>query len=239
MSQGNTTIITALIAALVGGLIGYVLGSGTGSVVPGGRVAELEAQIEQAKRFFPTMPELRTTSGVVKSVSGSTITIDADPSPNPFEAWPKTRDISVGDNTRIVMQEPKDPADYQKEFAAYQKQIERARDAATGAAPAAPGNFPTPPMLFIEREIKPKDIKVGSRISAEAAENIKEATRFEATRILVQPAGAAGVPAGAGVPPAPAPASAPASAPLPTTAPAPAPVPTPAASAPIPNPTAP
>jgi hypothetical protein len=199
MSRGNTTIVTAIIAALIGGLVGFFIAGN--SAVPGGRVAELEAQIERAKRFFPAIPEIRSVSGTVRDVSGSTITIDADASPNPFEEWPTTRTITVGEKTRIIVQAQKDPATYQREFEAYRKQIERRTPAQSGTPADAATNLPTPPMPFEEREIQIDEIELGSRISAEAAENIKTAARFEATLIRVQSVpGGAGMPTPAGVP---------------------------------------
>lgn len=171
--SGALKIITPVATLVVGLVVGFMFGaSGTNS-----EVAQLRAQIEAAKKFFPATPEMRLISGTVKSVSGNTVILESLPSSNPFEDLPKERSITVVDTTKLVSFEQKDQATFQKEMEAFSKQV-----ADTKSAGVSRG---MPPAPFSEKSIKLEDIKVGTMVSVEADENIKDKAAFVATKITM------------------------------------------------------
>ena len=197
--------------ALILALAAFVVGLGIGSFVklPSSPVSretpneKLLRQVEQAKKFFPSMPEMRNVSGVVKQVKDGSFVLQSDPPANPFEDLPETREVIVGDKTAIIKLEQKDPAAYQKEIDMFQKEMESASK--KSSAGITPGSLPTPPNPFKEVKLALKDLKEGERVTVEAKDDIKTAERFEAVRIVVQSyAGAGGATTGgapAGGPP--------------------------------------
>lgn len=172
-----------VVVALV---IGVALGCGIGFY---GTRKSYQAQLERAKQFFPTMSDVRSLSGKVKSIGGNVVTVEIAPLANPFEEWPTLREVVVGKDTKIVKSGLKDPKEFAKEQEEYQRAIAQSqRQSNPAAAPGAqpPAVLPTPPLPFTEKEIAFKDLKVGDQVMVEAKDNIKLVSRFEATRISVQ-----------------------------------------------------
>jgi hypothetical protein len=120
---------------------------------------------------------MRSVSGVIKDISGNTVTIESVSAANPFEALPAERIITITSGTKFVSFEQKDPASFQKEMADFSKNATTSRPGGTPTAPLIP------PMPFTEKNINPSDLKVGMMISAEANENIKEKASFVAVKI--------------------------------------------------------
>ncbi|KKU94153.1 MAG: hypothetical protein UY26_C0003G0304 [Candidatus Jorgensenbacteria bacterium GW2011_GWA1_48_13] len=188
-------ILIIAVAAVLGLAGGFALGFGIADI-------RYQGTLDRARSFFPLVPEMRSVSGSIKKVQGSVLTIETPPSANPFEELPTVREIVVGDATKIVKNEPKDPEEFQKEMEAYNKAFAEAqrKAAATGSAPGAllppaVATLPPLPTSFTEKEIGLADLKTGDQISAEADKNIKTDKRFEATRIVVQGTTAPGGPA--------------------------------------------
>ena len=164
-------------------LVGAVLGFGIGRVGSGGRFGELQriqAQVEQAKKFFPQTPaDIRTISGTVKSVSGSKVTLEIE-SPNPFEDIPKTRMVTISASTKIILQKQKDPAVLQKELAVFDASV---KTLATKPGTPSPA-FPSP---FQETSGVASDLKPGQSMTITADQNIRDAEAFEAREIRLTP----------------------------------------------------
>jgi len=208
MEETNKKVVMLVVVAVVafglGVLVGTQYGGGTSSSST--EVAKLQAQIEKAKQFFPTMPDVRSLTGTVTAVNSNVVTMSVTGNMNPFDDSPTVREVVVTDATVIETQSAKDPAVFQKEVAAYQAEVAKA--AGKGTAPAAIGT--PPPSPFETKKIAVGDLQEKDAITVTAAENIKTAARFNAASIRVQAAaapGAAGTPAGA--PPISAPATTP------------------------------
>jgi hypothetical protein len=180
---GQKIFVLALI--VLSFALGYLLGLGGSAQVLVDKyeseIATLQSQIERAKKFFPSSPEIRVLSGAIQEIKNNTIFLKSGASLNPFEELPEVREVIVTENTKIIRQKPKDSELLQKETADYQKAFEKAQKESSATT-----IFPTPPMPFTEEEIKIADLKVGDQITVEANENIKTKTSFEASRIIVQ-----------------------------------------------------
>lgn len=218
----------AVIALVIGAVAGFAFGRG-GIVGPSPEVTKLRAQVEEAKKLFPPLPEdIRSVSGTVKEISGDLISIETF-SANPFDETPRMRSITADSGTEITRNQPKDSAAYQRELDQYQKSFQSAK----------PGsNLPVPPNPFREVSIDISDIKVGDQIVALANENIRDRMSFKAKSISVSGvAGPAGIPGGV-IPPAPPPPAPSASGPTGSIPPAPPPPPRSGApaGAPVPPP---
>lgn len=173
--SGTMKIVTPIAALIIGAIMGFIVGAGQ----PSSEVAHLQAQIESAKKFFPSIPEMRSVSGTIKNISGDTVTIESANAANPFEVLPAERTITITSDTKITSLDQKDQAMFQKEMAEFSK---------TAMAPRAGDTMVMPPMPFTEKNIKLSDLKVGMTISAEASENIKEKASFVAVKITASTA---------------------------------------------------
>ena len=171
--------------------------------------AKLMSQLEKAKKFFPSIPEMKSVFGTVKEINGNIVRVETGESLNPFEELPAIREVTVTQSTKIVKQEQKSPAEFQKEMEAFQKKMQQNLN---GTAPNA-----VPVNPFMEKELLLSDIKVNDRISAESDKNIKTAAKFEATRIVVSsnnlPAPPTAITSAAAPPPPPAAPAQPSAAP--------------------------
>lgn len=185
-------------ALIAGAVIGY-LGAGY----------QYSAQLDKAKKMFPVQPNMSVISGTVKSISGNTITLQTQPSMNPFEDLPTVREVSVTSATKIVKNELKDPKVYQQEMADYQAAFQTAQKAAAaagGKVPMTSIKWPITPMPSVETAVKISDIKAGDMLMVDAGKDVKMSSSFEAVKITVTGAGAPIVPAGASAAPGAAPA---------------------------------
>lgn len=169
--SGAMNIVTPIAALIVGAIIGFMVGAGQ----PSSETARLQAQIEAAKKFFPSIPEMRTVSGTIKSISGDSITIESANTANPFEVLPVERIITITSDTKISSLEQKDQAMFQKEMAEFSKTV---------MVPQSGNMAPVmPPMPFTEKVITQSDLKEGMMVNVEASENIKEKASFVAIKI--------------------------------------------------------
>jgi hypothetical protein len=182
-----------VIAMIIGGAAGYAGASYQYSA----ELANYSAQIEKAKsafeRVFPVQPTMLSVGGMIKNISGNTITLQASPSINPFDDLPAVRTVTVTSATKLVKNEQKDPKVLQQEFADFQKAMQRS---VPGPGSSVPATLPPTPLKpFNETDIKISDLKTGDNISVEAASDIKTAASFEAVKIVL--ISTSSVPAGA------------------------------------------
>lgn len=193
----NITLIGMAVALVAGGVAGYY-----------GASYQYSGTLTKAKAAFPTQPTMQMVSGTVKSVSGNTVTIQTQPSMNPFENLPAVRTVTVTSTTKIVKNEQKDTAVFQQEMADFQKAMQKSVPV-PGSTSTPAMNLPTPPTPFNETVLKVSDIKVGDMVSVDAGKDVKTAASFDAVKITVNGSiGAPGIggvppPLGAGAPPVP------------------------------------
>jgi hypothetical protein len=195
------SLLIPFITLIVGLGLGYYFGSSSSSLpLPGSSSSDmqkLQQQIEKAKEMFPVAEDIRYLYGVIEDVNQNSITVKTSESPNPFDELPREWNIAIGDNTIIIKQEQKDPAQYQKEMRSYQAKIQKISP--TAGSPSSPGPYPMPPMSYTETSMTVSGLKKGDYVSVTSAENIKQKTTFEAAKIIVQ-SGMPGTLAPAGTP---------------------------------------
>lgn len=168
---------------LIGFGIGFISGRSLGgrsevSRTESAQVQKLRQQIERAKTFFPAISaDVRHISGTVKEVRGKTIVVEILPI-NPFDESPRTRTITIGNETKILRNETKDTAVFQGEIAEFQKAIQ-SQKSGPGAAPISP------PRPFREVSAAFSDIHAGQMISVTAQENIRDKESFTATTVNI------------------------------------------------------
>lgn len=189
-------LLAAAIALCVGIFVGFFLGKRSGAPDQSIRIQKLQSQLEQAKKFFPSLPQnTRSVSGIVKEVRASAIVLETIPA-GPFDESPRMRTITIGKDAKIVKNEQKDPAAYQREIAEFQKTVQEQS--------GKPGLTPVmPPPPFREVAAKISDIKPGQQVSITADENIRDKESFEATQVTIL--GLTGIPGGNMPSPAPPP----------------------------------
>ena len=214
----RTSFLIAFVCFGIGFGLGYYLGGGADALILRQENAQLRSQIDKAKSFFPSVAEVRSLPGTVKSISEQIVTIDVSAPPNPFEEWPQEREVIVTQNTKIVKDEAKKPDVFQKEMEVYQKSMAdfqaRIKEGGVIAAP------PVPPTPIVETTSTIQGIKPGDKITVYASEDVKNQISFEAVRIVVMPTAALGFPSDT-----PSAYDMPLESPLPASPPAPAPLP--------------
>jgi len=171
---GAMKIVTPIATLIIGVVVGFIIGAGQ-SGSSNAEVARLQAQIETAKKFFPSIPEMHSVPGTIKSISGDTIIIESINTANPFEVLPVERVITITHDTKIVFFEQKDQAVFQKEIVEFSKMIK--------TIPSENMISGRPPLAFIEKVITQSDLKEGMTVNVEAAENVKEKASFVAVKI--------------------------------------------------------
>lgn len=175
----NKSIIAGVtvVALIVGGVVGY-LGAGS----------QYSAQLDKAKKAFPTLPATQTIFGTIKSISGNVITLQTQSAVNPFENIPEVRTVTVTSATKIVKNERKDLNVLQQEMADYQKALKSTSRTVPVAGSTTPAiaNMTIPPMPFTQTEIKLSDLKVGDMVSVDADKDIKTEASFEVVKIVIE-----------------------------------------------------
>lgn len=173
INQKNQLMIGLAIGAVLGLAVGMAIGA-PGTPDQSAQVQKLQAQIEQAKKFFPPAPQdIQSISGTVKSIAGNVITMETGTA-NPFDEAPRTRTITTGDQTKITRNEQKDAARFQKEVTAFQKAMQ------SGTNTPIP-----PPSPFRDVAAHLSDIKPGQQIVVTAAQNIRDMESFNAISVSI------------------------------------------------------
>lgn len=122
--------------------------------------------------------EVKTISGVVKEVSGNTLTIKIDPIEPLASPDLDTRTVSINESTRIMVATIKSKATLDKEIAEYQKQIEE-------IAKAGKGDMPNTPEEYIQVVGNINDIG-NHPVTISTNQDIRNQKSFTASEIVVQ-----------------------------------------------------
>lgn len=168
----SKTYLILGVALIVGIAVGYVFGSLAKNQAYQSGLGKGRAEIEEKyqkkiKEIYPPMPELEeifSVSGRIGEIKDKTLILEETIYPaNPFEE-PKVRkwQVKIADFTELVKRIEKTPK-------------EMAEEEILGE-PISP---------FKEIEIEFSDFEVGQKIIAEAGENIKGKTEFEAKKVIL------------------------------------------------------
>ena len=188
MGSKSTFVVALLVAAIAGGagwFLGYQQGAG-----------------KRASLFSVAAPmplDVRTLSGVVKSISEDRFVMEID-SFTPASAASEKRTVIADSSTRIERLDQKDSDIFQKELDAYNSKL-GTWNSSTNSAP------PLPPDLFTHEEISVSLLKAGDVVNVTAAENIATARRFTAVSITVSSLPPVSVSSSVTPPPPPPPAA--------------------------------
>lgn len=186
MYQSKTILISVLLSLIIGLSLGFYFGKQSVSNGGGGQNAGNTLLPGENQSFTPPVPpvlpadiEIRSVSGTIKEIKGNILTVES----YSFIESGKTVSYAVTATaaTKIVLQKQKDMQEFQKEMDAFQKTMQFS----TQKPGQSPATIATPPMLFAEVAIALKDLKIGNRITAEANENVRNKTSFDAIKIMV------------------------------------------------------
>ena len=149
-------------------------------------IERLQSQINRAKKFFPPiLQDIRSVLGIVKELGGDTVVIEIT-LVNPFDESPQNRIVKIANETKIVRNERRDPAAYQREIADFQKKLQAQSN-------NPPSVRATPPNEFSQAPATISDIAVGQQISIATDENIRDKESFTAKTIVILPTLPSGV----------------------------------------------
>lgn len=180
MMNQKIQVFLALVVGFVLGFLGGKVGSFSlsGGLNQSAQIQKLQAQIDQAKKFFPpTQEDIRSITGTIKEVRGSDIVLDVL-TDHPFDGSPATRTVTVGKDTKIVKNEQKDPAAFVREFTEFQKAVTTQKSALSRTSLI-------PPMSFRETPAQFSDMKAHMQVRVNAGENIRDKESFTATAIHI------------------------------------------------------
>ncbi|MFH1255015.1 MAG: hypothetical protein V1667_00880 [bacterium] len=151
--------------------------------------------------FMPMMNEnmeISSVSGEVKEVQDNQISIKINPLEPLADPELDNRIIELDNNTKIYQLSQKDQAQYQKESEDFEQKMKQQMEKMVKPEemPAVSANPITPPDMFVKKEIKAQDIAIGSQANVIAVEkDIKNAKKFIAAEITIQPSAPMAMPA--------------------------------------------
>ena len=167
------TIIISLVIGLLAFAGGYFLGRPKLISVPKNNNSELKAN----------NVKINSLSGTVKNINGGTISLALNGNAS------DVRTVETDSKTEIIIQEQKDPAQYQKELDEYLKKTQE--QMSTRIKPGEISNAPIvselSPEMFAKKAGSMADIKNGALITVVTAQDIKDAKQFKAAQIYIVP----------------------------------------------------
>lgn len=176
-------VISAIVVVLAALLAGSVLNlncplgfiTGQDNSYEAGWLAASQ-KLEESGLLRPEPNEIFTISGNITQISENQIILKADQAVvNPLATQaPESRTITVTSQTKIIKQTPKTPEQLSAGDEKFRNEMEKLLP---GATP------PSPPLPYVEEEIKLSDLKTGDRISVTSSVDIKFATVIEAAQI--------------------------------------------------------
>lgn len=173
MNKFTPIIIITLAAGII---FGYMWGHYQSA-------ASYAPQIEAVNKMLPSATHATSVEGRVKQINPDSIVLEGVAvSVSPFAAgnYPMTRQVAVTSSTKIIRVTSKDPLQFQKEMVAYQNSLQNKNQGSS---------MLTPPSPFDETTIQLSDIKVGDSVSATAANDIINASSFDAIQLQVNALG--------------------------------------------------
>lgn len=195
MYQSKTILISIILSLSIGLSLGFYYGKQSVPSVGGG-VNNAFNGPGVAPFTPPALPanmEIRSVSGTLKEIKGNILVIESPSFNDPTKM--SSYSVTITNETKLTRQKQKTAQELQKEFDAFQKAMQ-----SPGQKPGQPPSAAMiPPMPFTEVSATLKDLKVGDRVTAEANENIRSRTSFDAVKILI-----ADLPSMPPVPPLPA-----------------------------------
>lgn len=174
---------------IVGIIIGFILGAGLfyfynnsykgNTYVSGWQAAQ--------KRLLETTPmykvlenqDVKSVAGMVKSVSGNVISVKISPVEPLADPSLDVRDITIENNTKIIIATLKTRDALQKEIEDYQKEMQK-------VAKDGKGQMPNMPDQFIKTNGTKGDIIASSTVTVVAYGDIKRSKSFPAVEIMIQ-----------------------------------------------------
>lgn len=169
--MSKSPILWGLLGVVVGAALGYFYADQAAT-------SKYESQIEIARSTVPSVSTVYFVSGVVKSVRNDSFILgDIAFSGDPFMEVPSTMEVAVGPNTVIVKRGYKDLTEFQAEFTEYQELL---NELPSGSIP------PEAPLSYAEVAATLSDLQEGLRVEVYSNEDIKNATRFEASQVIFQ-----------------------------------------------------
>ncbi|MEK7662150.1 MAG: hypothetical protein AAB355_01440 [Patescibacteria group bacterium] len=168
--QFLTLILSVIAAAVLAGGVGYVAGlnSSRGPLGAGGAPGAMT----------PPPGGVHDIAGMVESVSGTEITMKSNQLPFAPKA-PSQRTVVVDKDTVIERLTQKSADVMKKEMNEF---LEKSKKGSSGATTTPI----MPPIPFDKKTVELKDIKTGDLLMVSAKEDITSASKFTATRILIQ-----------------------------------------------------
>lgn len=143
--------------------------------------------------FAPMMSEnteISFVSGEIKEVKNNQISVQINALEPLADPELDNRIIEVNENTKIYQLSEKDQEQYKKEMLEFEQKMKEQMEKIVKPEemPAVSANPITPPDMFVKKEIKSQDIKIGSQASISAVEkDVKNAKKFTAAEITIQP----------------------------------------------------
>lgn len=143
--------------------------------------------------FAPMMSEnmeISSVNGEIKEVKNNQISVQINALEPLADPDLDNRIIEVNENTKIYQLSEKDQEQYRKEMLEFEKKIKEQMEKIVQPEemPAVSANPITPPDMFVKKEIKSQDIKIGSQANITAVEkDIKNSKKFIAAEITIQP----------------------------------------------------
>jgi len=173
-SGAKQTIIISLVVALLAFLGGYFLGQSKFNFSQGNKFQNKPISSSGSN------VKINSLSGIVKSINANRIALKINESDE--------RLAEIDGQTKIYIQEQKDPSQYQKEMDEYIKRTqEQAARPKPGEISTAPIVSNLSPEIFTKKPGSLNDIKSGNTITVVANENIKEAKQFKIAQIIIPP----------------------------------------------------
>jgi hypothetical protein len=145
-------VVLVVLALVVGGVGGFFIGQSAGQKGSGNSDSNLVP-------VSPVVSTMSVLTGVVKSVSGDSFTMEIAPSSNPSDKWPTTRTVKINSSTEF-----------------FREQTVKATSADV-FVPVGGVKKPVPAAF--------KDIKESIEVRVDAGQDVKTLQEFDAVRVII------------------------------------------------------
>ena len=184
--MNSRTFVSILLLIIISGGIGYIYGKSSNNnsleiTSLKNENAKLSSQIEKAKAAFPPAPEMRFILGKVTAIGTNSLAIEVNQSQisgaqvGIFEDFPKTRNVLINSDTKIIKYGQKTKEELQNEIEMSKKQ--------TANTNVSNEIIPSP---YKEIAITLSQIPAGSTVIVDGGKDVKELSEFTAVKITLQ-----------------------------------------------------